>query len=321
MQTQVRSQSVKDQHYVPRFYLRKFANTANAVEVLDCKRQAIIAPRGVGGVCKDKYYYGARTGYSDELSQEVESGFQQMESNVASVLDTIIPKLLGNGHFPDDDKWAIALLMSMIWMRGPIMRDQINRMQEQAFKHILAFKFNSPSSDRWFDEIDRESGVGMSKETRRRVREALRKKEYNLEFDNLQHMGMFESIPKFANLFWAQDWVVYISRAAAKFVTSDNPVGMHIPETNSVYGPTFLQRTHYFSLTPDICIQARYPDKRSEKKIRRKNLFRGDEFEVLSLNGMVASRAHHYVYANNRQDLQNILTAIKILRENRRRPK
>ncbi len=308
METQ--TQVTKEQHFVPRFYLRGFLNTNNEVDVLDCKLRQIVRPRGVGGICYEDYFYGIKTGQSDEASQQIEQYFRDIEDKIAKNLKIIVPKLLGNSHISNQEKRWIALLMSMIWIRGPMMRTGINAMQEQMLKHLGAFRATHPSFDKVIDDIDRETGRTASPETRESLKKALKDKNYSLQLDNSSHLLFLEKLPNFSNLFYGQDWVVYISKLSEKFVTSDNPVAMFIPKRKSIYGPGFLERTHFFVLTPDICIKARYPQHHSGKKVRRKTLFPGAENTILELNLTLASRAHHYVYATNRKSLEDICRVI-----------
>jgi len=58
----------------------------------------------------------------------------------------------------------------------------------------------------------------------------VREGEYRVKFNNAQHMTMFTEFQGFANLFFGQDWLVYISGNEEKFVTSDNPVVVRVPE-------------------------------------------------------------------------------------------
>ncbi|MBI4535636.1 MAG: DUF4238 domain-containing protein, partial [Ignavibacteriae bacterium] len=158
MSTQSDGQATKRQHFVPRFYLRRFLNSKNEVEVLDCAQGKIIAPRGTKGICYEDFFYGIRTGEPDEVSQEIEKAFQQIESSIAASLDGIIFKLVNNEQILIGDKWTIALLMSMLWLRGPIMRKQINEMSEYMMKEVMKRVFDHPQSDALFDRFDNDRG-------------------------------------------------------------------------------------------------------------------------------------------------------------------
>lgn len=120
------AQITRRQHFVSQFYLRKFVNSAGELEVLDVPQRKILEPRTPKAVCYEEFFYGAATGKLDEVSQQIEKLFQQMEDSIAKQLDPIIAKLLNYSQIDDEEKWLIAFLMSMLWIRGPAMREQIN---------------------------------------------------------------------------------------------------------------------------------------------------------------------------------------------------
>ncbi len=301
----------KKQHFVPQFYLRRFLNGNNVVEVLDREHMKCIAPKGTKGICYEDFFYGMRTGEPDEVSQHIENYFQQLEGEISKKIDLIVSRFLNSDQVSEEEKWIVALLMSMVWIRGPAMRNQVNELSEKALKWMNEMRFSILPVEQIFDNFDKETGKTTSPEEREKIREMMVSKDYSLKFSNELHLMMFEEIKKFANLFCAQHWTVYISKLPQKFVTSDNPLAIVLPKSKGFYPPSFLERIHHFSLTPEICIKARYPNDDSGKKMKRKTLFRGSEKEVLELNMIIAGRAHQYVYARERQDLENILTEVK----------
>jgi hypothetical protein len=58
-----------------------------------------------------------------------------------------------------------------------------------------------------------------------------------------------------------KDWFVYISKSKSEFITSDNPVGETFPKIKTFWGASFLDREHYFALSPEIMIHCKYPKK------------------------------------------------------------
>jgi hypothetical protein len=68
---------------------------------------------------------------------------------------------------------------------------------------------------------------------------------------------------------------VYANKTQESFVTSDNPVAVVVPERQGFFGPTFLQRTHYFALSPELCIEAVYPDRDSGRSCGAPRCFPG----------------------------------------------
>jgi hypothetical protein len=307
----VPEQATKHQHFVPQFYLRSFLNENNEVEVLDCERRLIGRPKGTKGICGEDYFYAIRTGEPDEVSQKIEAAFGQAENEMAKRLTPIIEKLRTDAHIENEEKWWVAYLMSMIWIRNPMFRKQVNRIAEQMSRKVFQVMFAGEHIDEMIDRFDRETANNTSPEVRQAMTEMVQKGEYEIEFSNAHHMQMFSELQGFANLFYGQDWVVYITKGSEKFLTSDNPVAVEIPKRKGFYGPTFLERTHYFALAPDMCIVARYPRRDEGKKLKRKTLFAGEGFRVIELNSILASQAYENAFAQDRATLETLLTEIQ----------
>src|SRR6267154_6015055 len=142
-------------------------------------------------------------------------------------------------------------------------------------------QFSHSSADALFDRYDKETGKTTPSEAREAIKAIMREKQYDVSFNNVLHLMMLDDIPKYANLFEAQHWIVYVSRIPRKFITTDNPVAVAIPRRKSFFPPTFLERIHYFALTPDICVEACFANDGMSKKIRRRNLFAGSERRIL----------------------------------------
>lgn len=295
------------QHYVPKFYLKMFANPDGTIEVLDVPKRRILLPHVPKAVCYEKFNYAATTGVPDELSQQIEKIFQSMEDSLAKRVDPIITKLLSSGHVDAEEKWDIAFLMSMLWLRGPAMRQQINQLFEQISKHVTKMQFSHFGSDHLFEQYDQETWTTTTPEARERIKRMFIEGDYSLSFSNISHLEMFRELQGFANLFHAQDWLVYISRSNEKFTTSDNPITVVLPKKTRFYGPTFIERTHYFPLTPEIFIVCRFPDKRSGKKLWRKTLFSGNDSEIVGLNLITSNQVIQSAYAKERKSLEDLL--------------
>jgi hypothetical protein len=102
--------------------------------------------------------------------------------------------------------------------------------------------------------------------------------DFEFNFLNKMHIEFLldnEHIFGFSNLFYGQYWNVHISKCDRLFVTSDSTVAVILPPRQGIYGPTFLERTHIFPLTPRIAIEARYPDNESGKKLNARLTLEG----------------------------------------------
>jgi len=304
--------TIRNQHYVPQFYLRYFTNNKGELERFDCKDRQILSPKGPKGVCSEDFYYGVQTGTHDEISQQVEKYFQDLENYISPQINPVFTKIINHSEIQLTDKWNISFLMSMIWIRGPEMREQINKMAGDMIKHTTKFIFSTKPE--LLDEIDRKVGWKEGDENiRERCRALILNGDLNVVVDNSQHMLMFKSISNFANLFYGQDWIVYISKADRTFVTTDNPVVVVIPKTKGFYGPTFFQRTHYFALTPNICIVAREPHSFDGKKFHRKTLFSKDSWQIIDLNFLLGGYANQYAYSCDKKNFEDIVDKIKAI--------
>jgi hypothetical protein len=219
----MKDQKTIDQHYVPVFYLKHFTNNKGELERFDCMNRKVLSSKGPKGVCSEDFFYSVKTGTPDEISQKIEGYFKSLEDYISSHVNLIPNKILDCSEIKPDDKWNIAFLMSMIWIRGPEMRGIINRMAGDMVKHVAKSLFSAKPE--LLDEIDKKVGWKDSdKDIREYCRSSILNGSLDVVVDISQHMSMFDSIDKFANLFYGQDWVVYISKANNTFITTDNPV-------------------------------------------------------------------------------------------------
>lgn len=300
----------KDQHFVPRFYLRRFLNPQNLVEVLDRKLMACVKPKSTKKICCAEFFYGIETGIHDETSQQIEDWFGKMENFIGANLDSIIEKILDNKQIEVADKWIVAFLMSMLWIRGQEMRKQIHRIEKETTKWMIETEL-SIQPDRFFNEYERKNGVKISPELRGKLQKMMTSGEVELKPTNAMHLQNLDNIKGFANLFYHQHWTVFISKVSSKFVTTDNPLAIRFPKAKGIlHGQTFLERAHYFPLTPDIFILATESNDAPDKpgiRLKRKTLLTGGESEVLELNSVMASQSHQYIYATNKRDLEDLI--------------
>jgi hypothetical protein len=306
-------QITKNQHYIPQFYLRKFQDAQGKIQVLSCKYNKIVTPSSPKSICSEEFYYSAETGVPDKVSQEVETMFSNLETFLAKKLPPIEEKLLSGKEIDADEKWTLGFLMSMIWIRGPVMREQNRRMAEDITKQMMNFTFSMSDAHikSFFDKFDSTRGETTSPEMRQKLKESFLNEDYKLNVNNAVHIGMFENIHNFANLFTAQDWFVYISKAKSGFITSDNPVVEVFPEMKGFHGASFFDREHYFTLSPVIIIHCKYPNKKNGKGLRRKTYYESDDIKILSLNISIARYALKFVYAKEKECLEKVLKIVE----------
>ncbi len=309
-------QITKNQHYVPQFYLRKFANSNDKLEILDCGRRKVVASRSPKSVCNEEYYYSANN-QLDEVSQALEKEFQRIESDISKVYDDIMGKFINFEQITENDKILVSTFMSLQYLRGPYMRKQIQRVNEQMVKQITKLQFSSPHIHKFFEQHEKESGEKLTEQQRNEVIKFAQKGEYRVEMGNAAHLNLIGEMEGFRNLLFGKEWLVYISKSNKKFITSDNPVIELFPEWTGkfVYGPSFLQRTHQFSMTPDILIIATNPrNPPAIGAVKRKTLFDNMEHnaKILELNFQHPRNATAYAYARDKNSLQDVIDSANL---------
>ena len=80
----------KDQHFVPRFYLKNFADKNGSLQVLNIKEKRMAKPRAYQGLGYEYYYYAAKTGVPDAISQHIEEWLTPMEDFIAKELPSVL---------------------------------------------------------------------------------------------------------------------------------------------------------------------------------------------------------------------------------------
>jgi len=300
-----KSNPTSKQHFVPQFYLKRFADEKKFLQVLDLKNKRIGSPRPYPSVGYEHYFYAAETGTPDEVSQHIEHWLRAHESVISNDLPKIIEKILNQEHIDDNDRYILSALMCMLWMRSPQMRSQLQKMEENFYKQMMSF--HVPQR---VDSYLKETGREVSPEEREKLIETFENKKYDLKFNNAQHLRfMTEEFgfgdKGFINLFFGHRWKIYIAKGKQRFITTDSPLVEWWFPPKTFYGPTFLDRNKYFSLTPEILIELTYS--KEKQKVKRETIFEDKDNKVTIFNMLLASHASEYVYSAHRDILENLL--------------
>jgi len=280
---QSKKQTTKDQHIVPKFYLKLFADKEGKLEVLDIKNARFDKRRHCSGLAYKPFFYAKRTGEFDDISQEFESGFNKIEDEIAKEIPLIIERILGLKPIGHKDRSALSLFLSMLWLRTETMRASIQRMSEQMKKDIKEIV------------LPREEKVVAP----------IQNKNNSID-SNTEHLTFLANgLEKFAKMFFVKKWKIYIAKGERKFITSDTPVAEWFPPRTIFWGPSFLCRKHYFPLTPEILIELTCP--KGNRKIKRETLFAEDDDKVMVLNMLILGHCFNFGYSNDRQVLEDLL--------------
>jgi hypothetical protein len=290
------------QHFAPKFYFKRFADDKNFLQVLDVKNAKILKSRPYSSVCYADFYYAQETGVPDEVSQEIETFLKQTEDIVSSDYDRIAEDILNYRPISEEDQYRLAWFMAALWMRNPMMRENINKMNEDMRKQIFKKYAHFPGFGETVRKITKERGEPVADEVVQQAKELFQSGDYQLKMDNTSHLDLMTDMKGFVNLVLGKKWRIYIS-LEERFITSDTPVIEIFPERKGFYGPTFLERKHVFAMTPKIVIEMIDPGLPG-KKIKRKQI-KPDEAEKINLDRVKWS--YMYGYSKESDSLQKML--------------
>lgn len=113
---------VKKQHYLPQFYLRRFADASGKICVVDSKLAAPYIVSNVRDIAQGRYYYDF---LGDGDNQSVERMFSLIESKLAPAFDSLIGRIQKGESLTSDDKSAVTQFLKFQFLRSDWMRDKI----------------------------------------------------------------------------------------------------------------------------------------------------------------------------------------------------
>lgn len=303
------SEPTQKQHYVPQFYMKRFADERGFLQVLDMKNRRLGRPRPYPGVCWSSFFYAVETGEYDEISQHIEEWLKKLENIIAKKLDHIIERIITHQQIQNDDRYTIAVLMSMLWLRTPSMREHLNSMREKMEKELMRF-----SSLERIDRAAVSMKITLSPKEKDELVEMIETGSYEMQFDNRHHLRfMVETLgfggPGFANMFYGMKWKINIAKGSKRFITTDNPVVEWWSPPETFYGASFMQRNKYFAITPDLLLECTDPIEYNERpnKAKRKTLFADKDDTVSMYNILLSQHSHQFVYSSSRHLLDELL--------------
>ncbi len=229
---------IKNQHYVPQFYLRLFANADGRLETLDKKKHKLIKPQSPKQICSDIYFYAIESGKSDFTSQLLENLFWYYENNFSAIHSKLVSLIESDSHLEQDIIYELCFFASNLWMRWKYFRDKLCDMDEKMIKDLSRFEEKMG----WSGESDLLKHIKANKD------------------NNSQHLIFISdenNIRGFANLLFYQKITIYIATGERNFVTSDNPVIEIFPayRRHPLFGLAFWERLHYFALNKRILFE------------------------------------------------------------------
>jgi hypothetical protein len=237
--------------------------------------------------------------------------FGGFETQIAERLPTIIEhardKQLSNG-----DLDTLAYMMALQRMRTERFRKMIQSFEADALKWVLQTTSQFPSAVAEMRKLADEKGLELTPELLEQTQQFFADGNYTIETDNTTHLKFLmsqERLEGFHNLFLSKQWNILKADKQYRFVTSDNPVAEWMPERTSPYGATFLQRKHYFPLTPDIMIESLNPPEEMRRKPPAEFVVYREctDDDVLLFNMVIAQHSNDFLYSQQKAEFTELL--------------
>ena len=299
---------VQYQHYVSRFYLKRFTNAKGEIEAYNLLDKRMEKAKGPKGICAEYFFYALETGKEDEVSQVVESAFKILENYISNDLDKIVAMSLASEKFSDDKKQVLSLLISMLHFRGPQIRNFTKGLYESMVINSVDRLIERKGTIEALREITSLSGISLPEMGDDEL-EKLSEQILSIKVNNKPHLELFEDIPIFANFFQAQNWKIYISRSGAKFITSDQPVVLVNPKNwPPAFGVPLLAKSCFFALTPEILITTNYS--LSEENGKTETEVIASEDQILQFNRIIASGSKKCIFSVRKEELITVANSI-----------
>lgn len=245
-------QEVKNQHYVPQFYLRKFGTgkkSGRSVYVFNKKTLKISIQR-IKNIANKEYFYDLDIENMGKLSLEenkqiLEEVFGQIETATSPIFDSIINKI-ENAY-----KSNMKILTN---------ENEITLEERKVFSEFLATQYIRTNSFREciasIYEMPLEKIKEMSKE--KEIETKISEKNKRELHINFLLKNFIEKIP--VNYFFKRVWFFYYNTTEKNLCTSDNPINFVQMKNLAPYGIGLATADFLvFPLTPKISLYMARP--------------------------------------------------------------
>ena len=177
----------KNQHYVPKFYLRNFSSNGKSLNIFNISNRKIIIGDSIKNQCSDDYFYG-KDGIIENTFQNIESVSCELLKKI--ITEQYVPKLKSQEHT------ILQLFIVTLYSRTKFKYDELNEIINKIGKSTLEM----------YPDVDKDL---LSK--------VVVKYDYPLQFPLLN---------AFSSYHLAQDLKInlLINRSNTSFITSDHPV-------------------------------------------------------------------------------------------------
>src|SRR5438445_6655488 len=195
--TEIMTNSIRIQHYVPRFYLQNFSNKQRDAFLVNCfdKTSQKIFRVNIENVAAERYFYDTDK-YTNQL---VEKSLGRHESEFNAAYQKMM-KVKNYRALKKKERTSLLFFMSSQEIRTREMRESLKDMVQQIHKRLLRERL----SDHLREQIE-EAGTDAA-------------------IKDLHVKVLVEDVPKIVAIMAQMKWVLMQNRTNMPFWTSDHPV-------------------------------------------------------------------------------------------------
>jgi hypothetical protein len=278
----MQEQITKDQHIVPRAYLRRFSDPeTKQLQVFDKHLEKFTPPKHVKALAKEPFWYAEKTGVQDELSQLVEEYMQPFEQMIGSKeYDELIERIMDPSQpVSYEDNMAVSLVAAHLHLRGRGFRaslEDFDRQMQEGISRIVPNAQQYPNLAPYFDR------------------------------DNRMHIKFLTGeVRGFFNTFTHMKKRYLYRTEEPLFLTSDTPVGQFMPPDHKpgFWGIGLAGWVYTLSLSPHLHVELHPPHKIAGKHTSRRRA-EGNRYKMI--NAHVYKSAEQYVYGRSKSDFKSL---------------
>lgn len=299
----------KRHHYVPRCYLKNFADEQEMIWTFDRKtgeyRQQSIADTAV-----QNHYYRVRT-KDGKFSTDVEKFFSTIETEASGV----IAKLARIKKISQEDKEILSLFISFQRARVPDFEKLMNEADEKMIKRINEMKFHSvEATEAILKDFDKKTKNTKRHDiTPEEMFEFIKEGRYTVSFPREHGIKtMLRMGYDLSTYFLQMDWLFLYAPKGTSFITSDSPYTLVPPvgnDPNSFWGAGVGILTpgakKIFPVAPNVVlIMGDHGDGVVARRVSRNNL-RG-------INLISARASDRFIFADNEALLRFVVDRSRV---------
>jgi hypothetical protein len=277
----------KRQHFVPQFYLRRFANFVPREEIwtYDAK-MGTVRSSTVENTGFERYLYSPKLNDGSRLD-DLEDFMSKIENRAASLYD----RLLGGARIIGQDRADLASFFALMFVRTDSFRRQYAKMTaNQTQLRLQMTAAHDGAFANFISRFEADRGT-ISDEEKDIMREAMNKSnEFTVKMSKDWSLRALRFQDTLAPLLFDMRWVIMRANPPDYFITGDNPFVKALPDRHRdrLVGEGFANRCIEVTLplSSDRCLLAHW----HKEPLRAFDLSRHDVKATNRLRAVFAER-------------------------------